>query len=98
MYFCDFSKAFDVVWHNGLVHKMNSYGIRGNLLAWFKNYLYERKQKVVIRDSSLLLSNVSAGVPQWSVLGPLSFHSYVNDIGERRLSLARLFADDTSLG
>ena len=49
---------------------MNSYGIRGNLLSWIKNYLHERKQKVVIRDSSSSLSNVSAGVPQGSVLGP----------------------------
>jgi hypothetical protein len=62
--FCDFSKAFDKVWHNGLIHKRKLYGIKGNLLSWFKNYLHERKQKVVIRDSSSSLSNVSAGVPQ----------------------------------
>ena len=96
--FCDFSKAFDKVWHNGLKHKMNSYGIKGNLLSWFKNYLHEGKQKVVIRDSSSSLSNVSAGVPQGSVLGPLLFLIYINDIGEQLLSLTRLFADDTSLG
>jgi hypothetical protein len=47
---CDFSKAFDKVWHNGLIHKIKSYGIKGNLLSWVKNYLHERKQKVVIRD------------------------------------------------
>ena len=44
---CDFSKAFDKVWHNELIHKMNSYGIKGNLLSWFKNYIHKRKQKVV---------------------------------------------------
>ena len=43
--FCDFSKAFDKVWHNELIHKMNSYGIKGNLLSWFKNYIHKRKQK-----------------------------------------------------
>ena len=96
--FCDFSKTFDKVWHNGLIHKINSYGIRGNLLSWFKNYLHLRKQKVVIRDSSSSLSNVSAGVPESSVFGPLLFLIYVNDIGEQLLSLSRLFADDTSLG
>jgi hypothetical protein len=42
---CDFSKAFDKVWHNELIHKMNSYGIKGNLLSWFKNYIHKRKQK-----------------------------------------------------
>ena len=79
------------------MHKMNSYGIRGNLLSWIKNYLHERKQKVVIRDSSSSLSNVSVGVPQISVLGPLLFLVYTNDFGEQLLYLTRLFADDTSL-
>jgi hypothetical protein len=63
-----------------------------------KNYLHERKQKVVIRDSSSSLSNVFAGVPQGCMLGPLLFLIYINDIGEQLLSLTRLFADDTSLG
>ena len=67
--FCDFSKAFDKVWHKGLIHKMNCYGIKGNLLKWFENYLYCRHQKVVNRDSSSSYVSVSAGVPQGSVLG-----------------------------
>jgi hypothetical protein len=94
--FCDFSKTFDQVWHKGLIHKMNCYGIKGNLLKWFENYLYCRHQKVVNRDSSS--SYVSAGVPQGSVPGPLLFLFYINDIGDKLLSLSRLFADDTSLG
>ena len=77
---------------------MKLYGIKGNLLSWFKNYLHERKQKVVIRDSSSSLSNVFAGVPQGCMLGPLLFLIYINDIGEQLLSMTRLFADDTSLG
>ena len=96
--FCDFSKAFDKVWHKGLIHKMNCYGIKGNLLKWFENYLYCRHQKVVNRDSSSSYVSVSAGVPQGSVLGPLLFLVYINDIGDKLLSLSRLFADDTSLG
>ena len=59
-------------------------------------YLHERKQKVVIRDSSSSLFNVFARVPQGSVLGPLLFLININDIGEQLLSLTRLFADDTS--
>ena len=69
---------------------MNSYEIRGNLLAWFKNFLHERKQKVVIRDSSSSLSNVFACVPQEYVCAIISY------IGEKLLSLTRLFVDDTS--
>ena len=77
---------------------MNCYGIKGNLLKWFENYLYCRHQKVVNRDSSSLYVSMSAGVPQGSVLGPLLFLVYINDIGDKLLSLSRLFADDTSLG
>lgn len=94
--FCDFSKAFDKVWHRGLLHKMKSYGVDGNLLNWFTSYLYNRKQRVVINDSSSLLRNLSAGVPQGSVLGPLLFIIYINDIAKNLMSLGRLFADDTS--
>ena len=96
--FADFSKAFDKVWHVGLIHKMNAYGVRGNLLNWFKDYLHERKQKVVNKNYSSTLTNLYAGVPQGSVLGPLLFLIYINDIGENLRSLTRLFADDTSLG
>ena len=96
--FCDFSKAFDKVWHKGLIYKMKAYGVHDNLLKWFQNYLFQRKQKVVNRDSASSFSSVSAGVPQGSVLGPLLFLIYINDIGDKLLSLTRLFADDTSLG
>ena len=90
--FCDFSKAFDKVWHKDLIHKMNCYGIKGNLLKWFEFFLYCRHQKVVNRDSSSSYVSVSAGVPQGSVL------VYIKDIDDKLLSLSRLFADDTSLG
>ena len=94
--FCDFSKAFDKVWHKRLLHKIKSYGIDSNLLSWFSSYLQDRQQRVVIHNSSSSLCNVSAGVPQGSVLGPLLFIQYINDIAENLISLNRLFADDTS--
>ena len=75
---------------------MNSYGISGNLQRWFSSYLNTRQQKVIIKNSSSCLNNVSAGVPQGSVLGPLLFVIYINDIAENLISLCRLFADDTS--
>jgi hypothetical protein len=61
--FFDFSKAFDKVWHKGLIHKMNCYGIKGNLLKWFENYLFCRHQNVVNRDSLSSYVYVSAGSP-----------------------------------
>ena len=97
MVFCDISKAFDKVWHKGLLFKLRQNGIKGKLLAWISNYLSSRKQRVQINSSTSSLLSVNAGVPQGSVLGPLLFLVYVNDIAENLLSLVRLFADDSSL-
>ena len=98
MVFLDVSKAFDRVWHKGLIFKLKQNGIDGDLLEWISNYLSGRKQKVVIRNtSSSLKMRVEARVPKGSVLGPLLFLVYINDIAESLLSLTRLFADDSSL-
>ena len=97
MIFCDMSKAFDKVWHKGLLFKLRQNGIKGKLLAWISNYLSSRKQRVKINSATSSLLSVNAGVPQVSVLGPLLFLVYVNDIAENLLSLVRLFADDSSL-
>ena len=97
MVFLDVSKAFDRVWHKGLIFKLKQNGIDGDLLEWISDYLSGRKQKVVIRNTSSSLMKVEAGVPQGSVLGPLLFLVYINDIAESLLSLTRLFADDSSL-
>ena len=97
MVFLDISKAFDRVWHAGLLYKLDQYGISGNLLKWVSNYLSNRTQSVVLNSVTSTTKYTSAGVPQGSVLGPLLFLIYVNDISENLLSLTRLFADDSSL-
>ena len=95
--FCDISKAFDRVWHKGLLIKLRAAGISGSLLNWFADYLNDRKQKVVLPGASSSWTSVGAGVPQGSILGPLLFLLYINDIVEDINSSIRLFADDTSL-
>ena len=95
--FCDISKAFDRVWHKGLIHKLEAAGVTGEALPWFKNYLSDRRQRVVLPRASSDWKNIRAGVPQGSVLGPLLFLVYINDIVEDIGSHIRLFADDTSL-
>ena len=95
--FCDVSKAFDRVWHKGLLYKLESIGISDNLLLWFSDYLSERKQRVVIPGATSSWKSIKAGVPQGSILGPLLFLIYINDIVDDIHSCIRLFADDTSL-
>ena len=65
--FCDISKAIDRVWHKGLLRKLESIGIRGSLLSWVKNYLSERKQRVVIINSTSSWHDINAGGPQGSI-------------------------------
>ena len=95
--FFDISKAFDRVWHRGLVHKLDAVGIRGSLLKWFESYLKNRTQAVVIKGSKSNFLNVQAGVPQGSVLGPTLFLIYINDLSNSIESTIKLFADDTSM-
>ncbi len=95
--FCDISKAFDRVWHRGLLHKLSIIGVDGPLLNWFSSYLSQRKQRVVYCNTSSNGLPLTAGVPQGSILGPLLFLIYINDIVQNIHSNIRLFADDTSL-
>ncbi|XP_072030407.1 uncharacterized protein [Amphiura filiformis] len=90
----DFSKAFDAVPHQRLLYKLNWYGIRGQTHTWIKNWLTSRKQTVVIEGEKSEEVDVISGVPQGTVLGPLLFILFVNDIGEETSSTIRLFADD----
>ena len=97
MIFCDMSKAFDRVWHRGLFKKLSAYGIKGQLLNWIKDYMTNRQQCVLVNNEKSCNGVISAGVPQGSVLGPLFFLIYINDIADSLISCSRLFADDTSL-
>ena len=95
--FCDISKAFDRVWHRGLIAKLKHYGICGPLLNWFISYLTNRFQRVVIPGGVSGWLEILAGVPQGSILGPLLFIMFINDIVKEIHSNIHLFADDTGL-
>ena len=95
--FCDTSKAFDRVWHKGLIAKLQHYGISGGLLSWFESYLSSRVQRVVLPGGKSEWLEIKAGVPQGSILGPLLFILYINDIVHGIHSNIRLFADNTTL-
>lgn len=97
--YMDFSKAFDSVCHRLLVHKLRSFGFHGTLLKWFESYLNNRHQRVVIEGESSQWLPVLSGVPQGSILGPLLFLLYVNDISDcvSANSVIGLFADDAKM-
>ena len=95
--FCDISKAFDRVWHIGLLFKHESIGVSDSLSLWFKSYLADLKQRVVLPGALSAWKCIKSGVPQGSFLGPLFFLIYINDIVVDIHSSIRLFADDTSL-
>ena len=93
----DISKAFDKVWHQGLLYKLKQNGISGNLLEILTGFLKDRKQRVVLNGQNSLWANIEAGVPQGSILGPLLFLIYINDLPDNQSTNVKLFADDSSL-
>ena len=95
--FLDFQKAFDKVPHQRLLLKLKSMGITGNLLSWIQHWLCNRKQRVVVSGCASSWQEVTSGVPQGSVLGPLLFVAFINDIDADILCRAKKFADDTKL-
>ena len=96
--FLDVSKAFDRVWHKALIHKLQCLDISGRLLAFFRDYLMNRFQRVVLKGVLSDWLQIMAGVPQGSILGPLLYLIFSNDIVGRIGCLIKLFADDTILG
>ena len=95
--FLDLSKAFDKVWHQGLLFKLESFGIRGKLLNLLENYLSNRFQRVLLDGQESSWLAIKAGVPQGSILGPLLFLICINDLPNGLNLIAKLFADDASL-
>ena len=95
--FLDISKAFDKVWHEGLIFKLKTYGVEGKLIMLLENYLKNRNQRVVLNGLNSSWKKILAGVPQGSVLGPLLFLIYINDLPHDISSVCKMFADDTSL-
>ena len=95
--FCDISKAFDRCWHKGILYKLRCLGVGGTMLEWFQDYLSNRQQKVLLRGQSSERGLIQAGVPQGSVLGPLLFLIYINDLPNIVVSNIKLFADDATV-
>ena len=95
--YTDFEKAFDKVSHRKLMIKLEAYGIGGKLLKWIKSFLTDRRQKVVMGTAVSKWRVITSGVPQGSVLGPLLFVIYINDLPDRIINVFEMYADDSKV-
>eukprot|EP00057_Strongylocentrotus_purpuratus_P009185 XP_011663659.1 PREDICTED: RNA-directed DNA polymerase from mobile element jockey-like [Strongylocentrotus purpuratus] len=95
--YLDFSKAFDSVPHQRLIKKMKAHGIHGKLLNWIESFLKERRQCVAVNGKKSSWADVLSGIPQGSVLGPILFITYINDLPDNLKGHAEMFADDTKV-
>ena len=95
--YLDFSKAFDSVPHRRMLHKLQAYGIKGNVLRWIDHLLQGRVQRVSVNGVLYMIAAVISGIPQGSVLGPILFIIFVNDMPEIVNTMIQMFADDTKL-
>ena len=93
----DISRAFDRVWHNGLLSKLMSFGIGGQVYRWIRSFLSGRSIRVVINGHESSIGKTNAGVPQGSILGPTLFLIFINDLSEVITNRIDMFADDTTL-
>ena len=95
--YLDYRKAFDSVPHERLLNKLEAYGIKGEIHRWIRNFLIGRTQRVIVNGEYSKAASVSSGIPQGSVLGPILFLIFINDLPEILQSIVKLFADDTKL-
>ena len=93
----DFMKAFDTVPHKRLIGKLESYGISEDLIELVKSFLTDRRQRVRVNGSCSDFQQVTSGIPQGSVLGPILFVIYINDLPDKLESDCYMFADDTKI-
>ena len=93
----DISRAFDRVWHPGLLTKLAAFGFSGTLLAWLTDYLQDRSLKVVLNGQESSIKKINAGVPQGSILGPLLFIIFIDDISQDLANQSILYADDATI-
>ena len=95
--YLDFRKAFDTVPHQRLIRKLKAYGITGKLLNWISDFLSGREQRVVVNGNLSSWASILSGIPQGSVLGPILFVVFINDLPDVVRSSVKIFADDTKL-
>ncbi len=95
--YLDFQRALDKVPHIRLLTKLKAHGVTGNIHKWIEDWLSERKQRVVINEISSGCRGVKSGVPQGSVLGPVLFLDYANDLDDGLTCKVSKFADDTKI-
>ena len=93
----DLSKAFDKVWHDGIFFKLKAYGVEGKLLSLLKNDPENREQRAVLNGQTSEWRKIMSGLTKGSVLGPLLFLIYINDLPDAIDSLCKIFVNDTSL-
>ena len=95
--YLDFKKAFDSVPHERLLNKVSTYGIEGNILAWIRAFLSNRVQRVRVGGAISSTEKVISGIPQGSILGPILFTIFINDLPDCIESTCKVFADDTKI-
>ena len=95
--FLDFQKAFDSVPHERLLSKLKAYGIIGKYYNWIRDFLSNRRQRVIVGNEKSEWEPVKSGIPQGSVLGPLMFVIFINDLPDAVSSTIKIFADDTKM-